>query len=181
MAKGNPPRPNMSWDDFWSVVNPEARSVLEVERQRLIHCYKRYEREHRRLFADFLGGKFCDEDEFWDQTLDERDKAKGKQRTRQTRASFGSTNRRKFLKLAVRVIYLRMTGGVGEDEAGHVRDSWSCPEDKPIPLHHANKALAAAFATWFGSEQKAYHAIRKTYRDAVTGEKQGYLIFQSTS
>lgn len=167
-------RPNMTCDDFWSVVEP----VSADERGRLIRRFKRYYNEHRQLFTDFLSGKFADEDTFWDAVLDARQKAKTADEKRQTRAGLASTNERKFLKLAARILYLRMTSGAGEDENGNSYGPEPLPGDTPIPAHHVSKRIAAKLAPWFKSETAGYHAIRRKYRDAA-GKVRGYLVFQS--
>lgn len=141
----------------------------EEEIDRLRNRYKRYYRWHRQVFTDLLLGKFTDEASFRQALRVARIEASAAGKTsappveklrRTTPASFGRTNDRKFIKLAVRILYLRMTAGEYHWR-GHHYEPWPlpCDDDQTMTPTDAREKLEEIFKPW----AIGYDAIRKTH------------------
>ena len=125
----------MSLAQFRELVGPCSDREIDRLRTR----YKRYYREHRQVFTDLLLGKYEDDESFRRAALVARKTHKGGVLTRTSAAALARTNDRKFIKLAVRILYLRMI------------------EDGGITAAAAKKKLIPIFERW----GIGYDAIRK--------------------
>jgi hypothetical protein len=156
----------MTLREFNDLVGP--CSDKEIDRLRM--RYQRYYRLHRELFVNVLRGKFSDDDEFRQATLQARIKASkaGETSAKPVEAptpksfgAFGRTNARKFIKLATRILYLRMTGGVGCVPGGPNLEPWPLPCDNESISSPAvaKRKLIKEMEPW----SVGYEAIRKRH------------------
>lgn len=163
----------MTFAEFQQVVgvcSPDEVTRLQAR-------YQRYYCEHRVLFVDFLTGKYTDEKAFFDEALRLRKKATAEGKTwaervtradgtksgdgtrEQTDRGFRHANERKFLKLAVRIRYLRLTGGK-DQRRGRDYKLWELPGEAPYQAPGAAmQRLEPIFARWGVS----YEGIRKRH------------------
>ena len=144
------------------------------EIDRLRAHYRRYFRWHREVFINLLTGRYTDDEAFWKAVNTARYEASergetsaepvprrdgtmsGDGRRRQTMAGLGRANSRKLIKMAVRILYLRMTSG--KDENHHC---WHlpCDHNPAIKPADAKKALVPKFEKW----GVGYDAIRQKH------------------
>ena len=169
MGRGPKPdrkEPSMSLAEFYELVG----QCTDDEIDRLRSRYRRYYRWHRQVFTDLLSGNYTSEKEFFDAALDARDEAskqgqtsasvpEGPSKTR--RAGLARTNRRKLVKLATRILYLRMTAGAGNVPGGKTYAANPLPDDRDPPLtpSEAKKRLVEKMENW----GVGYDAIRKEH------------------
>ncbi len=147
----------MSLADFRQLVG----DCSDEEIDRLRSRYKLYYREHRQVFTDLLSGKYNDEASFRRAALEARKTHVGGELTRTSAAGLARTNDRKFIKLAARVLYLRMTGGAGASKEHEYPPSRPLPRDSAPPMlpSAAKKRLISIFEPW----AVGYDTIRQTY------------------
>ena len=144
------------------------------EIQRLRDRYTRYFRWHREVFINLLTRRYTDDAAFWQAVNTARYEASesgetsaepvprrdgtmsGDGRTRQTMAGLGRANSRKLIKMAVRILYLRMTSGKDENHP-----YWHLPCDLTPAIEPANAkmALVPRFEKW----GVGYDAIRQKH------------------
>ena len=147
--------PSMTLSQFNDLVGP----CSDEEIDRLRNRYRPYYREHRQVFIDLLLGKFADDQEFRQALLEKRIEASkaGKTSAKPVEAptpksfgGFGRTNARKFIKLATRILYLRMTGGAYRTRDGRTYEPWPlpCDQNPPITSAAANKKLVEVMKPW---------------------------------
>jgi hypothetical protein len=157
--------PSMSLSEFNGLVVP----CSDAEIDRLRDRYRLYYRPHRQLFTDLLRGEFQDESEFKAALLAARIRASAAGKTsnkpvvklkRTSPASFARTNERKFIKLATRILFLRLTSGAGRS-MGRDYKPWPLPCDLNPPQEPADAKheLVKIMKRW----AVGYDAIRKTH------------------
>jgi hypothetical protein len=146
---------SMSLAEFYKLVS--KCSPEEIDRLR--NRYQRYYLEHRQPFTDLLVGKFTNEDSFREALLDARIAASLSGKTSapsvkkisdKSYGGFARTNERKLIKLATRILYLRMTSAAFKTRDGKVYAPWPLPCDStpPIPATEARKTLAKTLEPW---------------------------------
>ena len=156
--------PGMTLGEFKALVGTCSGEEIQRLRQR----YRTYERWHRQVFLDFLRGEFADEAQFKRALLVARRQAAAAGRTSNARSDgasrtspggFGRVNDRKFIKLATRILYLRMTSGAHRTRDGRSYAPWPLPGDEHPPLDPvvAKRRLVGKLEPW----GVGYDAIRK--------------------
>lgn len=158
----------MSIEEFFDLIGGPC-DIEEIDR--IKDRYRKYKRKHRQLFIDLLQGKYSTDKEFRSALLETRKEASklgltdagpAKGSEPKKFGGFGRTNDRKFIKLATRVLYLRMTGGVRKKNADPVFQPWplSCDFSQPLSPKEARQHLVKKMEKWsLGPE-----AIRKNTR-----------------
>ena len=126
----------MSLAEFYELISKCSPGEIDRLRSR----YRRYYREHRQVFTDLLVGKFTSEDSFKEALLDARIAASISGKTSaqsvnkirvKSYGGFARTNERKLIKLATRILYLRMTGGMsGLKQSDETRGFKTTPDSK---------------------------------------------------
>ncbi|MCH7822514.1 MAG: hypothetical protein IIA07_10880 [Proteobacteria bacterium] len=156
----------MTLCQFNELVGPCSDKEIDRLRTR----YQPYYREHRQVFIDFLRGKFSDDREFKQALLEARIKASAAGKTsaetvetltRTSSGGFGHANERKFIKLATRILYLRMTSGSYRTRDGRIYEPWPLPcDDNPtIKPATAKHQLVEIMKPW----ALGYEGIRKQH------------------
>jgi hypothetical protein len=145
----------MTLAEFYQLIGPCSQQEIDRLRDR----YRRYMREHRQPFTDLLGNKFASGDAFKQALLKARVAASRAGKTSAEpvqilkRTSFGGfarTNERKFIQLATRLRYLRLTSGKYQKRNGTVYEVWplQCDVDPPVPAATARKRLVKIMEPW---------------------------------
>lgn len=157
----------MSLAEFYELISKCSPGEIDRLRSR----YRRYYREHRQVFTDLLVGKFTSEDSFKEALLDARIAASISGKTSaqsvnkirvKSYGGFARTNERKLIKLATRILYLRMTGAAFKARNGKVYAPWPLPCDStpPISAVEARIRLAKTLEPW----DVGIEAIRRNTR-----------------
>jgi hypothetical protein len=156
--------PGMTLSGFKALVGTCSSEEIRRLRQR----YRTYERWHRQVFLRLLQGEFADDAQFKHALLEARRQAAAAGRTsnapcdsgaRTSAGGLGRTNERKFIKLATRILFLRMTSGAVRTRDGRIYAPWPLPCDEPLRLEPAAAKwqLVAKLKPW----GVGYDAIRK--------------------
>ena len=147
--KGDEPSMNLS--QFYALVGPCSNEIDRLRRH-----YESYYKWHRQVFTDLLERKYATDEEFWQAADNARLEASQASETsapqvteltRQTKAAFARTNRRKLIKMAARILFLRLTEDKGE---------------KPADAH---RQIAVTLEPW----GVGYHAVRKNVKFQIDG------------
>lgn len=157
---------SMSFAEFQELVG----GCTDSEISRLRSRYQRYCREHRQVFISLLRGDYKTHEEFSEAALNARAQASAAGKTssvpsnslaKTRRAGLARANNRKFIKLATRILYLRMTGGAGNMPGGLRYPADPLPTDMSPPLSpsQAKKQLVKVLEQW----GVGYDAIRQAH------------------
>jgi hypothetical protein len=154
-------QPSMTLAELFEYVGQCSSDEIE----RLKRRYTKYDKTHRLLFADLLSGKTyqaTQDDEFLQDAAaklalasykGERPSKRGEPKPK-TASGDRWTVRRRIIRLAVRVMFLRLTrGGGGQD----IEDPLSCDKAAAIERADAERQIADDLSEY----GIGYHAIRK--------------------